>query len=169
MLKWKLMKRSIIILICCQLLCSGTYGQESYLVLTKKSEKKEQTIKEGNKIKVYLQDGYIKGNFNIIDSISIAIEKDTILLSQIKGIEARTSATLVTGIALTVVGSALLAYGVVEKKEANENDPSSGYFSGSDPTGVGFIVLGAGMATYGLGNIVGGMNYKSAKWRYTIR
>ena len=163
------MKTLLSILICCLASFTILYGQESHLVLTKKSEKKERTIAEGKKIKVYLEDDYIKGIFSIIDSASISIGKDTIQFAEIKGIEARTSGTLLTGIALTAIGAAALAYGVVEKKEANEDDPSTGLFSGSDPAGVGFIVLGAGMATYGLGNIVGGMNYKSSKWRYSIR
>lgn len=163
------MKTLLSILICCLASLPNLYTQATHLVLTKKTEKKERAVAEGKKIKVYLEAIYIKGNFSIIDTATILIGRDTIPLSDVKGIEARTSGTIATGIVLTALGAAALAYGVVEKKEANENDPSSGLFSGSDPSGVGFIVLGAGMATYGLGNIVGGMNYKSAKWRYSIR
>lgn len=163
------MKSFLYILICYVTFLPLGHSQEGQLVLTKKSEKKEQTVKEGQKIKVYLEDTYIKGKFNIIDSVSIAIREDIMQLSEIKGIEARTSGTLAAGIGLTALGAAALAFGVVQKKEANEDDTSTGIFSGSDPAGVGFIVLGAGMATYGLGNLVGGMNHKVEKWRYSIR
>ena len=139
------------------------------MVLTKKSNQKELTIDPGEKIKVYKSEYYfLKGKLSLVDSTSIAVEKDTIPLAEIVSIEAKTIRTKKTGIRLTTAGIVTTVLGSLLIADSNNQDeielaPLTGTI------GIVFVVGGAGMTTFGVFSLVNGKKYNGKSWEFSVR
>ena len=143
-------------------------GQEGVLILTKKKNNTEKHISEGKKIKIVTEAGNMfRGNFSIVSDSCIAIDADTIRLSEIERIRFKASANLISGVAITGVGVLGTALGV---NLMLETIPAGGYAAvfgiilGLPLASVGVLTTAAGVIV-----IVSGKKYISAKWQYRIQ
>lgn len=159
------MKRILLILIGLLLSVPVIFGQEGQLILTHKSKDKERAIDAGTKLKAYKSEYfYLKGELGMVDSASITVGKDTVLLEDILRIEAQTSGKRAIGAAIAVIGVVAVGGGIVALAEANAGEAWS-----SAAVGVGLICTGALMTTLGVSRAVIGKAYKQRSWTYHVR
>jgi hypothetical protein len=143
-------------------------GQGGVLILTKKKNNTEKHIREGKRIKVVTEAGNMfRGNFSIISDSCIAIDSDTIRLSEIERIRFKASANLISGGAITGVGVLGTVLGV---NLMLETIPAGGYAAlfgiifGLPIATVGVLTTAAGVIV-----IVSGKKYTNVKWQYRIQ
>jgi len=147
-------------------------GQKGQLLMDNTSNKKVHAIEEGQKISVYLSESsFVKGELVLIDSTSIAIGKDTIPLSKIYSIEAKSKQVQTKGGILIGIGAAFILGGVAAMGAAsNQKDSSFDLTSGLyEGTGIGLFAIGGIMTTAGIICLASGKNYKSSTWEYSVR
>ena len=163
------MKAIIILFICCFSTNTLLYGQVNQLMLTNMSNGHERFIDTGKKIRVY-KNGYnkIKGKLSIVDSTSIALGHDTVLLSEINIITAITKDSRSTGVFVATIGGLIMVGGVLVYDEIGGSSGGTSFDPYEALAGI-IVLIGAGIASIGIGKLVVGENYKSNKWSYSIR
>lgn len=150
------------------------FSQDSRLVMTRKSNQKEYFIKAGDPIRVYLgEDDYIKGPLQPINNTTIAIRNDTIPTAKILKVVAKIEKRKKSGKTLAIIGSVSLVLGMAMYGNANNGDSGGGFsidFSAEEEKAdIGLMAVGAGMASYGIINLVTGKVYHNKNWDFSIR
>ncbi len=122
-------------------------------------------ISEGSKVYVYVNGKKYKGNFKVLSDKAILINSDTIVVSQIQELFAKTSSSQLGGLALAIPGTIIGGLGIA--------------VIGTGIAEGGYVLVGAimitpiaGIAIYaaikGVQRLSRGKKYSSAKWKYTI-
>lgn len=134
------------------------HGQEGQLVLTNKNTHTERILEQGKTIRVkHSENLRSKGILTIIDSSKIALGNDSIPLSEIMNIDAKTVDSRSPGIVLVALGAGVFALGVPFSQEISVGG------------GVALYILGGGMMAGGIKKLSVGQTYTSRKWSYSIR
>ena len=162
------MKTVHLLLLLFLFLAQDVSGQEGVLLLSKKKNNTEKNISEGKRIKVVTVAGNMfRGNYSIAGDSSIAIDHDTIRLSEIERIRFKSSFNLITGGVITGAGVFGTALGI---NLMIETIPAGGYaaFFGII---LGLPIAAAGILTTAAGVIVifSGKKYMSTKWQFSIQ
>jgi hypothetical protein len=144
-------------------------AQEGKLVLSKIGEKRERSIYAGKKIGVYtIDERHFSGHLGIIDSSSITVGTDTLPISGIEAIVARTSGTRTTGAILTGIGSFALIGGLA----IMNNNENTGTLSGNSiQMGPEYVFLFVGTLTTlsGIRYFAFGMKYQKQGWNFSTQ
>jgi hypothetical protein len=152
------MKSYIYILVCLIAFLPFNHAQEGQLVLTNKKTHVERAIQPGKTIRVKsLKNLRLRGVLTFIDSETISLGKDSIPLSDILRIDARTVDSRSPGIVLIALGAGVFALGVPFSQEISLEG------------GVALCILGGGMMAGGIKKLTVGQAYISRKWSYNIR
>ncbi len=144
------------------------HGQENQLVLTNRKTHRVRVLESGEMVRIKKDENIrAKGFLTIIDSAAIAIGKDTIPLSEIIRVDAKTVDSRSTGAVLIVLGTGVLAFGIgafeyLEPSSSSDDDSAVGAIAG-------ICILGGGMVSGGIKKLIVGQGYKSKNWEYTIR
>ena len=144
------------------------FGQKGVMKLTKKKNNTGKHINEGKRMKVITVTGSMfRGNFSIVNDSSIAIDHDTIRLSEIERIRFKSSANLISGGLITgagVLGTALGLNLIIATAQADEYAAFFGIILGLPIAAVGIITSATGIVV-----IASGKKYTSTKWQYSIQ
>ena len=150
------------------------FGQESRLVMTRKSNGKEYFVKQGSPVKIHLDNHTsVKGPCKMIGNTTIAVGIDTILVEKIYSVSTRVEKRKKAGTKLAIIGSAGLLLGIALYSDASSGS-SGGSFSidfsaEEEKAGVGFMTLGAGVFTYGILKLTTKKVYQRNNWKFSVR
>lgn len=163
------MKSLLLLLIFSLTVVSIVNAQEGKLVLNKISDNRERSIPAGKKIDVYISENrHLSGRLGIVDSSSIVVGTDTLPLSLITAIVARTSGTRTAGAIVTGIGTLALVGGIAIM---NNNDNSGTLGDNGMVIGPEYVFLFVGsIATLsGIRIFSFGMKYKREAWNFSAR
>lgn len=162
------MKTSIFIFAMNLLMTSVIFGQEREFVLTNKRTHHVRTLSQGKKVRIITLEGNkLRGKLNLINDSTFSLNGDTLSLSEIEKIRAKTLFSKITGGTITTGGAGFITLGsllVLETQHAGGFD----YFFGL-VLGIPTITAGVLIATSGTLILVSGKNYKKGKWDYRIK
>jgi len=162
------MKTIPLIVLVILFLALDVYGQEGVLILTKKKNNTERHVNEGKRIRVVTETGYLyRGHYRIISDSCIAINVDTIRLSEVKSIRFKSSFNFITGSVITgagVFGTALGVNLMIETIPAGGYAALFGLILGLPLATVGVLTTAAGVFV-----IFSGKKHSSARWQYRIQ
>lgn len=121
-------------------------------------------IKDGAKVKIREAGKKLKGNLKVISDQSIMVNSDTILLSQIQELRARTSSSLLGGLGMVVpgvvIGSAAIYAVIASLAEAG------GYAIISVIVFTPLAAAGTFVAIKGIQLLLNGKKFPSWRWEY---
>ena len=145
---------------------AGLAQSTNGLILKKYGSQKSIFVKEDTKVKIIKNGKTYKGKFKVVSDQAILINEDTIPISQIQKLNAKTSSSKLGGTALLVPGGLVGAGGTALT--------IAGLASLSEYGIIG-VVIGAPSAVLGIFVVVKGVQLLSngrkfdpSKWEYTI-
>jgi hypothetical protein len=143
------------------------FGQQDQLVLKKKSREKEKVFTEGKTLKVITTNNRVlKGKFEAVNDSLLAINQDTIVLSDIAKIRTKSPGGKITGAILSGGGGLITVSGlllIVTTFAEGGLAPIVGVFIGIPLTVVGILITTSGVLFLTIGK-----KYKREKWDYRI-
>lgn len=164
-LKFRFMKQIIIIIGILSLATICGFAQtKTGLEVRNFKNNKTILIKDGAKVKIKEAGKKMKGKLKVISDQAILVNSDTILISQIQELRARTSSSLLGGLVMAVhggvIGSAALYAIVTSLVEAG------GYAIISVIVFTPLAAAGMFVAIKGVQLLINGKKFSSCKWEY---
>jgi len=145
----------------------NSFGQNSDLVLTARSNGFIQTIHEGARISINCNDGrYLKGKLKILSNSQIMLCTDTISMDEINLIRYGTVFTKITSGILIVGGGLLITACGISLAKAGTPTNKTNY--NALPV-VGFIGVGTFITTGGIIHLIKGRKFKKEIWEFSIQ
>ncbi|GEM_PF-1309414 len=163
------MRFSCFILVAVVYLNISASAQNEVLMLKKKNTGKEKVIHEGKRIKVRTVTGLtVKGRLGITAGDSIALNQDTMALSQIERIRTKSAGSLAVGSVVTGAGALMTTGGAVIFAQSLSQNVMIliiyGFIIGGAMMTYGTILTASGILILTIGK-----KYHSSKWDFQIR
>jgi hypothetical protein len=114
----------------------------------------------------------LEGNLLLIDSGSIAVGRDTILLAEMVRVVGKTSGTKKAGPMLIVLGTLTMTMGAVSLADAYSSGGDGWSFSFAEvtePLGYSLLAVGGLMTTFGVKDCVSGNHYREKHWMFSVQ
>lgn len=162
------MKLFYTFIFCFTLLSVNISAQDNILSITKESTGKEKVFAEGTKIRVFTEDGKsFKGRFTVIDSNTILVDSDTILLSNIDNIRIKNLWGILGGAGIIGAGGFISYTGInLLVQSFSQGDIA---IMVSAIVGIPVGVTGISIASAGVLLILWNRNYEDVDWLYNIK
>ena len=166
------MKSGVLVLLLGCLIFQTLAGQNSQLILTKRKTDKAVIVNQGQMVTVFSgKTDHFQGELNILNESKIALVRDTLLLSSITKIRAKTQDSKNEGTTLIICGSVLAVAGIIlvatySGLDSFDQDVAGPYLlAAAIPVTIGAVQT----ATTGIIYTKSGKYYKSKKWNYSTR